>query len=202
MVDRIPAAFLNWNGSHWTVLELYLGEEGDDDVWVHTNSVRGQDLWHGRTMYYQTSHVRGLLEEIQKVAGAVTMHAVTLAEIGRGRHYLEPRSRLAPGAAPISSKDALPSATPERGSDNVTSTLTLLSRGGSSSRSHRTSSFTSGGNTTSSPTTPACAHIYRPRPRRRSRCCRPRSTSSSAPCAFMGGSTHISLGMNQKICPL
>ena len=124
---RAPAAFLNWNGAHWTVLEYYAGEEGESDVWVHTNSVAGPHGRHGRTMYFEKAHVRGLLEEIQAAAGDVSVHVVTMSPSGPGHNYLPPAGRQQED--PIAEgTDPMPSSSPLRPTAaDSTSTLTLLS---------------------------------------------------------------------------
>ena len=90
----MTAAFVNWNNTHWSVLEMCPYE----DIWIHTNSVQGEHLRHGRRELYTLEAVHNVLEEIEVRAGAFQLFLVTSAQPGLGESYAgTPLPRVAVG---------------------------------------------------------------------------------------------------------
>ena len=89
--DPDGAALVNWNNRHWTVLQ----RECRGGAWVHTNSILGDGLRHGRSTCAAGEDVLALLAEIQRDAGGVALHRIGRASFLAGPHLLERESRRA-----------------------------------------------------------------------------------------------------------
>ena len=87
------AALVNWNQTHWTVLQPWpLGEAPTH--WRHTNScIVGGGLRYGRREC-QREEVGAVLREIAQSCGGVALHRITRGAAG-GEAYLEPAGRRA-----------------------------------------------------------------------------------------------------------
>ena len=72
-------AMVNWNNSHWTVLQPDPSGHG----WMHTNSITGPGLAHVRRRRIAEGGVDALLEAIRAQSGAVELHALTLESSAR-----------------------------------------------------------------------------------------------------------------------
>ena len=81
---------LNWNNQHWTVLQ----RDPSGDGWMHTNSIEGAELRHGRRRRLSDNEVEEVLQDIRRVAGAVALHPIMRSSSTEGSQYLE-KGRLA-----------------------------------------------------------------------------------------------------------
>jgi endonuclease/exonuclease/phosphatase family metal-dependent hydrolase len=77
-----PAALLNWNQQHWTVLQ----KRGTQ--WVHTNSVLGNAMHNGR-MWFTEDLVAELLSCIRRDYGSVSLYQLEAADPTLGFVHLE-----------------------------------------------------------------------------------------------------------------
>ena len=78
---QCSAALLNWNQQHWSVLQRDPSGEG----WMHTNTIEGLALSHGRRRRLVDAGVREMLEDIEGRAGGVVLHAITHVVGAEGR---------------------------------------------------------------------------------------------------------------------
>ena len=79
------AALVNWNQRHWSVLQPDPSGKG----WMHTNSIVGLSPRHGRKRWLSDEGVREVLEDIQRHAGGVALHAITQVVAAEGHRFLE-----------------------------------------------------------------------------------------------------------------
>ena len=67
------AALLNWNNNHWTVLISH----SCTGPWIHINSVfEGSESFHGRVETQEMSVVKGILTDIDRCHGSVSLHCI------------------------------------------------------------------------------------------------------------------------------
>ena len=102
------AALVNWNQRHWTVLQ----RDPSGDGWMHTNSIEGAGLRHGRRRQLSDGEVEEVLHDIWRDAGTVTLHAITRSVGAEGRQYLETEGwrAMAPADSEAVSADTAPMA--------------------------------------------------------------------------------------------
>jgi hypothetical protein len=98
------AALVNWNKRHWTVLQ----RDPSRDGWMHTNSIEGMAPRYGRRRRLSDEVVQEVLDDIQRDAGGVALHAITRAVGAEGRQFLEREGwrALAPAESEEVSGDA------------------------------------------------------------------------------------------------
>jgi hypothetical protein len=94
--DPDGAALVNWNNRHWAVLK----RESDSGVWVHINSILGDDQRHGRAICREPGDVESILAEIRQEVGGVALHRITGA-IATARTRGGRRVRAAASAASV-----------------------------------------------------------------------------------------------------
>ena len=84
------AAFVNWNNTHWTVLQRDSSGEG----WMHTNSIEGEGASCGRRRRLSNADVCEILAAVVAKSGAVSLHKVSRSQT-QGQHFLEAAGRQA-----------------------------------------------------------------------------------------------------------
>ena len=78
------AALVNWNNQHWTVLK----SRSCIGPWIHINSIlEGDESFHGRVETPEMSVISGILTDIHKRYGGVSLHCIVRAS-SAGHHLL------------------------------------------------------------------------------------------------------------------
>ena len=83
------AALVNWNQSHWTVLQ----RDPSGDGWMHTNSIEGAKKFHGRKRQLSDGEVHDVLADIYRATGDYALHVITPSSTRRFSCYEWSRPR-------------------------------------------------------------------------------------------------------------
>ncbi len=83
-MEDAPAALVNCNNGHWTVLY----RRPRSHQWVHINSVLGNGVFHGRRESLDPAVMFRVFAGIQEMYGGITLHRVTRCAASEGYHFL------------------------------------------------------------------------------------------------------------------
>ena len=78
-------ALVNCNNHHWTVLQRF----PDNETWMHTNSILGKQMMHGRMVCKWPGDVETVLDQLTRRYGGFTLHHIHPAEPGVALRFLE-----------------------------------------------------------------------------------------------------------------
>ncbi len=78
--------FVNCNNRHWTLFQ----QRAPDGPWMHTNSIEGDAVYHGRRDVTGVDALRTLWAMLQQHYGGCSLHCITTTTTLAGVHRLQP----------------------------------------------------------------------------------------------------------------
>ena len=78
--------FVNCNNRHWTLFQ----QRAPDGPWMHTNSIEGDAVYHGRRDVSGVDALRTLWAKLQQHYGGCSLHCITTTATLAGVHRLQP----------------------------------------------------------------------------------------------------------------